>query len=868
MIKQDFITKIMNAKIKPKIDYEIGREYLTKDILQKLIDDLPSEITLLGNKHELNDNDKKDILEYILKFYGFNDVEHIYIKKGMGIFHNQDDYHLDKENWFFYLKHLTYLTENIYQADPEVVFSLDEETDQIIKKIPKPNDIDGPYSIKGMVIGHVQSGKTANFTHLISKAASIGYKFIIVLSGMTNTLRIQTQNRLNQELIGDSYELKDQKLVRWEPGEPKYRSLTTLPRSFSKEDGDFKIPATGVAHQFNNDDITIAIIKKLARVRKGRNKKKLVSPFQSIIGNLINWIEGDKSVERNNLPPLLIIDDEADQASVDGTIEEQDPTTINHAIRKLISLFPKSVYIGYTATPFANVFIDKDDEYLGLPNLYPKDFIYALPEPKQYFGTSKFFDITYKQNCLIKIVPDEEKNNINNINLDDVTESLGVAILDFIFAIIIKKYRNNNTLTSMLIHTDHKNVVQNLVFVKVKKFIFDLMSANPKYLFEKYNHYIADSKIIAKSLGLISQYPDMTCDEFMSYFFKILNDINSDSIKLVNGENESLDYSKVKNNIICIGGNLLSRGVTVEGLCISYYLRDSTKYDTLLQMARWFGYRKGYEDLLRIYTTSKIKNNFEYLIQVESDLRGEIARYIEEGVTPEEFAPKVRAHTKMMPTAKMGVSKETKSYSQHVVQTFMFINKYKELKDNYIHSSVLINENLDKIVNLPNQRGILLEGLDLDLLYNFMSIYNYHEKNFNVSSILEYIQERENNEINSFDLFISSLKKPRENSYIESFESFQINPVVRNLRANQSNTKEINLGVISDTNDIMLVSNRNRLTLVFYFIDYINSNAFNDSNTKSLVDSKLDFNPIGYALVFPKTNYEVDANNYYQQVFL
>lgn len=865
MESQDII-KIFHAKIKPEIDHVIGVANLDTSKLKEVVYNLPSTIKLLRNSYTLNAQNKETILDYLLNLYGLNETQHIYIR-GMGIYNGQEQHELEKDSWFYYAKHRSYLLEKVYSENPEIVYGLDEETDQIIKRIPKPEITSEEYAIKGMVIGHVQSGKTANFTHLISKAASLGYKFIIVLSGMTNTLRVQTQNRLNKELIGDTTGVVDTKnLVEWLPGEPKYRSLTTLEREYSNDDGDFKIPVSDLKSQFQNDDVTIAVIKKLAILSTSRKSKK--QHFKSIIGNLINWIEEDNSLKFNERPPILIIDDEADQASVDASKIDADPTTINHAIRKLISLFPRSVYIGYTATPFANIFINKDDEYLGLKDLYPKDFIYALSEPKQYFGNSKFFSLFNEGTSLIKVVKDNERNIINNEKKPTVTSDLKNAILDFIFAILIKNHRKDNKTKSMLIHTDFRNAIQNIVYSKVVGFLDNLHNDDLNVIFEKFEKYIEESKIIARKLGVPSIYPKYTADIFNEKIIEVINEIKSSNIKIVNGENKSLNYEKIHSNIICIGGNLLSRGVTVEGLCVSYYLRDTTKYDTLLQMARWFGYRSGYEDLLRIYTTLSIKNNFEYLINVENDLRNEIQRYIDEGVTPEEFSPKVRAHTKMVPTLKMGVAQETKSYAQHVVQTIYFHKSYDKLFENYIYTKKLIENNLHMVSPaLP----LVLENLNLELLYKFITSFNYFEKNsFDIESILNYIKDRENkSEIADFDILIASLKKPKY-AISEQIKNLIINPASRNLRGSKNKLNkqfsEINLGVISDTNDISFASNRNRLTLIIYFIDHKNSNSFN-STYENLTDKEIDFNPVGYALVFPKTKYAIDSNNYFQQIF-
>jgi hypothetical protein len=342
----------------------------------------------------------------------------------------------------------------------------------------------------------------------------------------------------------------------------------------------------------------------------------------------------------------------------------------------LINLFKQVTYVGYTATPFANVFINANNNYRGLPDLYPKDFIYSLPEPKLYFGTNKFFGTKTKEDKLayVNIVPDNEREIINNETSESITNSLEQTILDFISSIIIRKFRKKDKHCGLLIHTDHRNIYQEQTFKKIESYLSEfkdkIESKDPKIedqLIEHWNKYVAHCQLISTINGYKYGYPEIDKFNIISNYQVILNKIN---IRVINGLHETLDYKKDNlKYLICVGGNLMSRGVTIEGLTISYYWRDTANYDTLLQMGRWFGYRNGYEDLLRVYTTSTISNNFQYIMGVEDDLRKEINRYQEERLTPEEFAPRVRAHMRMVPSSKMGNASISKSYSKQSVQT-------------------------------------------------------------------------------------------------------------------------------------------------------------------------------------------------------
>lgn len=869
-MNQENINKIFKVKVRPELDL-YGTD-LTENIIENFIKDLPEQIKIAEQVFELGSTMKEELLNHTKKQFGFTSGTHVYIK-GSGIYNDSEEIELDKKNWHYYLRHKNYLKDNVFKKNIEVVESLDYETDQIIKKFPKPDE-HSTFDKKGLVIGHVQSGKTANFTHLISKAASIGYRFVIVLAGMTDTLRMQTQFRLDKELVGrNSAAIPNLETIKWLIGEEKFHPLTQLPDARVQNDnGDFSPPISNFTDHFDNtSDVTIAVVKKLAR--NGPNQ------FQSILGSLINWIE--RAYDENTIQsvPVLIIDDEADQASIDSSDEDSDPTVINHAIRKLISLFPKSVYVGYTATPFANVFINPANDYLDLPDLYPKDFIYTLPEPVDYFGSSRFFGIKNKENelALIEHLEGNEKEVINDEE-QEITSNLKNAIDTFIFSSIIRKYRGNDKYCGMMIHTDHRNIYHNTVYSKIREYIFSL-----KYdlnTFENFSNYKSKTQSIGRLQGVVSDFPDYNYDRLKKEYNIILNylkQIKGDkttNIKVINSREDKLDYIKDElKYLICIGGNIMSRGVTIEGLTITYYLRDTLNYDTLLQMGRWFGYRKGYEDLLRIYTTERISNHFEYVMAVEDDLRNEVRRYIEEGLTPIDFAPKVRAHMRMQPTAKMGNSSLTKSYSQQTIQTIYFNRDLNILNHNYELGKRLVEKYQDSINNIDNyDYKYIVKDSKIEDLLNFIKKYKYAAYNsFELNDITKYIEQRiKSGEIRNFDILISGIKQLKEETEVTQLAGLTINPVKRNLR--KSKGKEhiqeniVNIGVISDTADIKIANDNDKLTLILYFLDKKHSDAFNESD-ENYMSEKLNFNPLGFTVAFPKTTIANGEINYYQQIF-
>jgi len=857
---------------------------LKEEDISEEVRNLNSPIRIAGVSIPFTDEDRKTLLNKAKKDFNLDGKDHVHIKGG-GFYRDDNETIIDKTNWEYYRKHKDFISEHTFKGQDSVIDSIDYETDQLIKKIPNPTLTENSnFDVKGLTLGFVQSGKTANFTHLAAKAADLGYKFIIVLAGMTNTLRAQTQFRLDKELTGLNHYKLDEPFVNWNPSERKYNSLTGAPdQNASNKDGDFHIPVKDFSDHFaQSNDVTIITIKKLARVGNEYN------PFGSVLGRLIKWIENRN--DESNLPAVLIIDDEADQASIDANNDENDPTTINHAIRYLISLFNQVTYVGYTATPFANVFINANNNYRGLPDLYPKDFIYSLPEPKLYFGTNKFFGTKTKEETLayVNIVPENEREIINNDTSQSITNSLEETILDFISSIIIRKFRKKDKHCGMLIHTDHRNIYQEQTFKKIEGYLLEFKdiiefkdTRIEEKLIEHWNKYVTHCQSISTSNGYKYSYPEIDKFNILSNYQVVLNEIN---IRVINGLHETLDYKKDNlKYLICIGGNLMSRGVTIEGLTISYYLRDTANYDTLLQMGRWFGYRNGYEDLLRVYTTNTISNNFQYIMGVEDDLRKEINRYQEERLTPEEFAPRVRAHMRMVPSSKMGNASISKSYSKQSVQTIYLERDMPTLKNNQRVVKDFIEKHIKSVESGTKKHKEL--NIELDHLLEFINEYIFVNKaniGLDKEDVIRYLNKRYDiGEFTKFDLLVSGRKNQRENSELDTYKNgLEINPVKRNARQgtgwNKVDNNIVNIGVISDSNDIPEAETQERPLLIIYSIDRFNSDSFLKGNYNhegkfitedaDLIEG-LEFNPKGIALVFPKSKIADGEYDYFQQIF-
>lgn len=314
-------------------------------------------------------------------------------------------------------------------------------SNEIISLLENPSK--DSFACRGLVIGHVQSGKTANMTAVIAKAVDTGYNLVIILAGLTNKLRKQTQGRMQKDLVD---RLRDQ----WQ--------LQTR----EDEQGDFKMPPNGGFPMPVEGAAQLAVVKKN------------VAP----LGQLLLTLERTLPAILRRLR-VLVIDDECDQASVNTASGEYDMTRINEKIRLILKKIPANSYVGYTATPFANVLIDPFPAGgRELDDLYPKDFITALPTPEGYFGTERLFgrppvDAGLPQPeeeglDMIREIPEEDTAFLQPPSRAEkdhfqprMTKSLEDAVLYFLASCAARRFRGDaGSHMSMLIHTsDRKSVV-------------------------------------------------------------------------------------------------------------------------------------------------------------------------------------------------------------------------------------------------------------------------------------------------------------------------------------------------------------------------------------------------------------------------
>ncbi len=556
----------------------------------------------------------------------------------------------DSVPWRFWPRYLRYLQEEV-RLPPLVLQRLDSTTERVLGKLEDPNRT-GPWDRRGMVVGQIQSGKTGNYTGLICRAVDAGYRLVVVLAGMHNSLRSQTQLRLDEGFLGIDTQLRQiadpddgfaaaalgvGRLIG--EGRIPAASLTT-----SEERGDFGIARASSAGIVPGDYPVLLVVKKNSR----------------ILDNLRKWllnVSGLGDPPRVKDFPVLVIDDEADNASINTKAAPDDPTKVNEAIRRLLSCFDRRAYVGYTATPYANIYIDPavDQEELG-PDLFPASFIEYLRPPTNYFGPSRLFggeeDVEplplYRQiRDAENWIPDRHRNGHVPGPLPG---SVRTAVRAFVLARAARMARGEiRAHNSMLIHVTRFTSVQDAVREQVDDELELLKSrikfgdgSGPSIRAELEELWTEDFVPTTEEMAADGAEP-VAWEEIDTLLPEAVDPI---VVKTINGTaQDALDYFEHRDtgrSAIVIGGDKLSRGLTLEGLTVSYYLRASKAFDTLLQMGRWFGYRSGHEDLCRLWTSERLWTAYGDVTLANEELIREFEEMASRQLTPNDYGLKVR----------------------------------------------------------------------------------------------------------------------------------------------------------------------------------------------------------------------------------
>lgn len=688
---------------------------------------------------------------------------------------------LRKANWRYWHRYQTFLERKL---SVEVVGALDNTTDDILGLLEDPKR-EGSWDRRGLVVGHVQSGKTGNYSGLVCKAADAGYKIIIVLAGMHNNLRSQTQIRLEEGFLG--YETSANR----DPGKPI---------GVGEFDSDAKISPHCATTRADNGDFNAHVAKHFSISPEERPWLFVVKKNKTVLTQLLKWIRGhvadatDADTKRRivtNLP-LLVIDDEADHASVDtgeqlfnldGTPDdEHEPKTINRLIRQILHAFDRSAYVGYTATPFANIFIHRrgatTDEG---PDLFPQSFIKNLAAPSNYVGPARVFGLRTHEGRvgglpLTRDVSDQvnedgpggwmpPKHNKDHTPVfgghETLPPSLREAVCAFVLACAARVCRGQgDEHSSMLVHVTRFTNVQRLVHSQIEDAVRRMM--------QRITRSIDHAALVAQLRGLWEDDFEPTCaevilrgaeeehpkiptwDEILAVLPEVLSDID---VRMINGTaKDALDYSEREGKglkVIAIGGDKLARGLTLEGLCTSYFVRMTKMYDTLMQMGRWFGYRPGYIDLCRLYTTEDLVEWFGHIADASEELREEFEAMAERGATPWDYGLRVQSHSVLLVTSplKMRTAKTLQlSFSGELLETVSLHKDDRTLDRNLEAANELI-----EVMGAPSEpgpifrmragarqewQGCIWEGVSVDAVADFFETYSTHPKARKVNSLL------------------------------------------------------------------------------------------------------------------------------------
>ena len=664
---------------------------------------------------------------------------------------------IDPYYWSRYRQHL------IQEGFPTAaVTTLNEVTERVLGLMQDPLR-DGSWDRRGMVVGHVQSGKTANYAGLICKAADAGYKLIVVIAGVHNNLRSQTQRRIDEGFVGrDSARLlsrQDDMFV----GVGRF-DHTRRPVTFTNTIRDFnKTTATGVGIPLQNlTEPAVFVIKKNS----------------STLKNLLEWLRehsargGGESINE----PMLLIDDEADNASINIRHGAGEVSRINGQIRQLLHMFDRSCYLGYTATPFANIFIDPDtDDQMRGEDLFPRSFIVSLDPPSNYFGATEVFLEDAGQ--YMRHIEDNDGQlpirHQKDIVLSSIPPSLTDAVRTFILGRAIRLARGHERQhCSMLVNASRFMNVQRQLRNEIHAQLDGIQRSIRVNGALPPGTALLDPEINALHTVWEREFRDTEFD-WAGVQSRLHEAASPIRVVEVNSQSPgTLDYSGNRQdglNAIAVGGFSLSRGLTLEGLMVSYFLRNSMMYDTLMQMGRWFGYRPEYQDLCRIWMPEAAQGWYEHIAESIEELRGEFRSMEASKATPEEFGLKVRSHPDtLIVTArnKMGTG------DQIVVSiglAFRLIETHTLRRD---AESLEVNRNAARRLSQRLRQsgfpieaaegddfGFLLREVPVAPILDFLTEFRNHEGSPLTSGepVRRYIEERQDDELAEWDVLFASV---------------------------------------------------------------------------------------------------------------
>ena len=731
----------------------------------------------------------------------------------------------DASSWQLYKKKLL---DNGFK--PDTVDEIERTTLKILKRLNGDTTESDP--VKGLVIGNVQSGKTANMAALMAMAADWGWNMFIVLSGTIENLRVQTQNRLFNDL-------NQQGTLWWRPLQHLSKSV-----DISQKAQSLHFDAGSRERYFT------VCLKNSTRLKK-----------------LIQWAQADKNKQRQM--KILVIDDEADQAGINTcNIDKDELSKINKLIRALVngkneegkdidSKYLAMNYIGYTATPYANILNEAGEE-----SLYPRSFITTLAVSKEYFGPQQIFgyagdSVSFDGLDIVRVIDTDELNELKNIHDGDpfvTPETLIDAVCWFMCGVACMRLWEYKKPISMLIHTSQKTAHHSAVAQVVSDWIRNTPKKDiikraeivwheetSRFSFEnfrtQYPSYDRPDEAINKYPDFVDvkeqleilidggiSHIELGSDGDLTYHKGIHlcidnctnNGVTSDGMHVRLAYPDSSNMPSPAPAFIVVGGATLSRGLTIEGLISTFFLRSVGQADTLMQMGRWFGYRKKYELLPRLWVTDKTRQQFVFLAALDQELRDEIQHMDITGRSPADYGPKVKNSPKVSfirITAKNRMQAATEAamdYSGASNQTYLFDNNSTVLADNIRFTEEFIGELGDAWIPGDNHydNDIVWRNISFGSIRKYIERFNFCSrlKVFNdTKPLMDWIEKVTNEgKLGAWNVIVAG-KKNATNGTWTLPDGKSVNKINRSKKDNQNEADAniLDIGVLRDPMDLL-----------------------------------------------------------------
>jgi hypothetical protein len=688
-----------------------------------------------------------------------------------------------------------------------VIDEIERSTDYVLGRLESP-DRSGAWDRRGLVFGHVQSGKTTHYTALAAKALDAGYQVIIVLAGIHKSLRSQTHERLDQQLLGRDSAWYIEAAKRGAAHSAANMGSRLV--GVGQRDFDLGRPAAPavitLTSSADNGDFNSTVARQIGMELGGGNRLVLVVKKNvSILENLLQWLNSlhaQNMVDQRHRVPALVIDDEADHASLDtGNDPEAEPRRINGLIRRLLSAFERVGYVGYTATPFANIFIPPDYENPAYgKDLFPEHFILNLKAPSNHIGPSAVFgnpgdeSIGVPQQAPLPMfnevsdtatwMPDRHRRTLEP---GPLPQSLIDALMEFVLACAARRCRGQiDVHNSMLVHVTRFVDVQGKVHAQISREIeawlniLAYSSGSPLTALRDRMRRLWDEDFTPNYGAFASRFPDQVSSlpSWEKVWSEVADSIRRIRVNQVNGTvDDALSYSRTPQGlyVIAVGGDKLSRGLTLEGLTISYFLRTSRIYDTLMQMGRWFGYKPGYIDLCRVFAPTYLRDRFREISLAVEELRNDLDFMAEARMTPRDFGLRIR-----MPSDGLLVTSPERMrsgqdvmvrFAGELVQT-LTMPRGEDAKPNRDATSVLIDDigrPPEKTVRGKASAHLIWHKVPASIVMKFLGEYEaFHTTCFcrHCDGLRKFIDEElEQKELTEWTVGIISKMKPKDEKW-------------------------------------------------------------------------------------------------------